>query len=124
MTYPGNRVAKNEKTSKNNHRNRCAGSPIRSLLVQTEMTNRAEDQKAHHHPSTTAHERLASTKVLNNVQAEEGAGKIDTVQNHLSDERRNLYSFEDCLSKFVSVSTTFFNTFYSLCHNRKRSLLQ
>jgi hypothetical protein len=86
ITYPGNRISKDEETGKADHRNRRFRSQGRIISVETEVANRGEDQEADHHPSAAAHEGLAPAKVLYNVETKEGTTEVDTIENHLSDE--------------------------------------
>lgn len=49
------------------------------------MAHGGEDHEAHEHPDATRYKRLASTEVLNGVQAAKCCAKVYSTQNHLSD---------------------------------------
>lgn len=59
------------------------------------MADGCKDQEAYNHPSATSHQRLTTTVVLDDIETEEGATKVDAVENHLSDKRLDLDTFED-----------------------------
>lgn len=92
---PSSGKAKNEETGENDEYNTGCGGSRGIVKIKHEMTNGGEDQEANEHPNGTGNERLATTKVLNHVQTNEGDTKVDTVENDLSDKRVDLHRLED-----------------------------
>lgn len=88
-----------EKTGKGNHDISSHGGLGRVSLVKGEVTNRSPDHEADEHPRTTNDERLATTKVLNNVQTREGHAKVDSTENDLGDVAVETNRREDGVSE-------------------------
>lgn len=56
------------------------------LDIQDEVANRGEDHEEDEHEEGTSHKRLATAKVLDNIETTESRSKIDSAQNDLGDE--------------------------------------
>lgn len=56
-------------------------------MIECERAHAGKRDEAYKHPDRTGNKRLAATIVLNQVQADEGDAKIDTIENHLCDVR-------------------------------------
>ena len=77
---------RDEQTGKDHH---ClAGSWSRRgiLDIQGEVTDRSKDHEADEHPDPTGDERLASSKVFNDVQTAKGRTEVHAAENHLRDK--------------------------------------
>lgn len=78
--------AQNEETGEAYHcnsRRRCIG---RIDSVKREMSDRRKDHEAHKHPNAACNERLSATVMLDKVEADKSGSKVDTIEDHLSNE--------------------------------------
>lgn len=83
-----------EKTGKGNH-------DIASLVVfaKLQVSNRRPDHEADEHPNPTSNERLATTKILNNIQTRESHAKVDGTEDDLGDVAVETNGRENAVAK-------------------------
>jgi hypothetical protein len=78
---------KDEEAGKDNQGSTCSGCRCGVILVQGERSNRGKYHEADKHPDRSGDERLATTVMLDKIEADEGDAEIDSVENHLGDVR-------------------------------------
>lgn len=82
---PGGCETNNEEAGKDNQGGTGLGSGRRIGLVERVVSDGSKNHKADEHPDATSNQRLAATKVLDNVETNDGNTKVDTGHNHLGD---------------------------------------
>lgn len=80
---PGGCEADNEEAGKDNQGSAGFGSGRRIGLVERVVTDSSKNHKADEHPDGTSNQRFATSKVLDNVETDDGNAKVDTSHNHL-----------------------------------------
>lgn len=81
---PGGSETDDEEAGKDNQSSTGLGSIRRIGLVERVVSDSSKDHEANEHPEATSNQRLAATKVLDNVETNDGNTKVDTSQDHLS----------------------------------------
>lgn len=79
-------ISEDKEASKTNHSNGRVRCLVWCIAIESVVADGCKDQEAYNHPSATSHQRLTTTIVLNDIETEEGATKVDAVENHLSDK--------------------------------------
>ena len=82
---PGGGEADDEETGEDDHGD--TGGVRSRVDVKNRVTDRSPDQEADEHPSSSSHQTLAASVVLDDVQTGQGHTKVDGTQNDLSDVR-------------------------------------
>lgn len=83
---PRTRKSRNEETRKDNHHisNRLAIAAF--AVIEGEVSERREDQKANEHPGCSQSETLPSTELLDHVEAGECGDNVDGAEDDLGNE--------------------------------------
>lgn len=82
---PGGCKTNDEEAGEDNQGGTGLGGGRRIGLVERVVSNCCKNHEADEHPDSTSDQRLAATKMLNNVETDNGNTKVDTGHNHLSD---------------------------------------
>ena len=82
---PGGGEADNEEAGEDNHNN--TGGVVRGVTVQDLVTDSGPDHEADEHPSSTVHQTLAATVVLDNVETGKGHTEVDGTEDDGGDVR-------------------------------------
>lgn len=94
---PGHSICRNEQAGHDNHTLAGPWGIGGIFHIQNKMTDRGENHKHDKHPDRANDQRLATTKVLNNIQATKCSAEVDSSKDDLSDEAvRDTGAFEDC----------------------------
>ena len=75
---PRHSISGDEEAGHNNHAFAYTGCVLGIVDVERKMTQRSENHEHDKHPRCTDHERLAPTKVLDNVESSEGCAEINS----------------------------------------------
>lgn len=82
---PGGSEGDNGQAGEGNEDGTGSGGVERVLTVESKVTDEGVDEEAHHHPSSSNHERLSTATLLDNVETTEGTETVDRAENELSD---------------------------------------
>jgi hypothetical protein len=82
---PGSSEGDDGQAGEGNEDGTGSGGVERVLAVEGKVTDEGVDEEAHHHPSSSNHERLSAATLLDNVETTEGTETVDRAENELSD---------------------------------------
>ena len=84
---PGGRKAEDEEGGHDDHSCARLLGVLWVIAIKREVPNGGKDEKHQEHPSGAYHQRSTAAIVLDDVETVECGAEVDTVENHLSNER-------------------------------------
>jgi hypothetical protein len=78
----------NDGQAREGNKNGTSGGGVEGVLtVESEVTDKGVDEEAHHHPSSTNHQRDTATTLLDDIETSKGACAVDRAEDELGDVR-------------------------------------